>query len=218
MALSLLSSWVVACIPQRSTPTTRLLLTLLSRCLGIRPYFHPINSTIRTTVAVTSLLAANQGDRLAPSLVRSCISLAQLFPLRFSLQPIHTSQLLLTKPHIESFELRAICFVDKCLRFSRGRKTTFCPLPPPQLYTCSLLSGRCTRARGGALTTSGAGAGGLITEQRAVAVARCISAGEGGQSEIRSRAVLALANAASFPFSDGLRELMQVRPFTRLGH
>lgn len=64
---------------------------------------------------------------------------------------------------------------------------------------------------------SGAGAGGLITEQRAVAVARCISAGEGGQSEIRSRAVLALANAASFPFSDGLRELMQVWPVTQLG-
>lgn len=54
------------------------------------------------------------------------------------------------------------------------------------------------------------GAGGLLTEQRAVAVARCISSGDGGRSEIRSRAVLALANAASFPFSDGLRELVQV--------
>lgn len=69
---------------------------------------------------------------------------------------------------------------------------------------------RCTRAHGGALTATGAGAGGLLTEQRAVAVARCISSGEGGRSEIRSRAVLALANAASFPFSDGLRELVQV--------
>lgn len=54
------------------------------------------------------------------------------------------------------------------------------------------------------------GAGGLLTEQRAVAVARCMSAGEGGRSEVRSRAVLALATAASFPFSEGLRDLFQV--------
>ncbi|CAN0552926.1 unnamed protein product, partial [Ectocarpus sp. 12 AP-2014] len=53
------------------------------------------------------------------------------------------------------------------------------------------------------------GASGLTTEQRAVAVARCMSPGEGCRSELRSRAVLALANAASFPFSEGLRELVQ---------
>ncbi|CAN0049104.1 unnamed protein product, partial [Ectocarpus sp. 4 AP-2014] len=52
-------------------------------------------------------------------------------------------------------------------------------------------------------------ASGLTTEQRAVAVARCMSPGEGCRSELRSRAVLALANAASFPFSEGLRELVQ---------
>ena len=54
------------------------------------------------------------------------------------------------------------------------------------------------------------GASGLTTEQRAVAVARCMSAGEGCRSELRSKAVLALANAACFPFSEGLRELVQV--------
>lgn len=56
----------------------------------------------------------------------------------------------------------------------------------------------------------GIGSGGLMTEQRAVAVARCMSAGEGCRSELRSKAVLALANAASFPFSEGLRDLVQV--------
>lgn len=66
----------------------------------------------------------------------------------------------------------------------------------------------------GASGAAGAGAGGLLTEQRAVSVARCMSAGEGGRSELRSRAVLALANAASFPFSEGLRELVQA---SRLG-
>lgn len=55
----------------------------------------------------------------------------------------------------------------------------------------------------------GVGASGLTTERRAVAVARCMSSGEGCRSELRSKAVLALANAASFPFSDGLRELVQ---------
>lgn len=52
---------------------------------------------------------------------------------------------------------------------------------------------------------------GVTTEQRAVAVARCMSAGEGRRSELRSKAVLALANAASFPFSAGLRMLVQAR-------
>lgn len=36
-----------------------------------------------------------------------------------------------------------------------------------------------------------------------------MSAGDGYRSELRSKAVLALANAASFPFSEGLRELVQ---------
>lgn len=58
---------------------------------------------------------------------------------------------------------------------------------------------------------SGSGSGGVTTEQRAVAVARCMSAGEGCRSELRSKAVLALANAASFPFSGGLRDLVQAR-------
>lgn len=60
-------------------------------------------------------------------------------------------------------------------------------------------------------TSAGAGGGGLTTEQRAVAVARCMSPGEGCRSELRSKAVLALANAASFPFSEGLRGLVQAR-------
>lgn len=71
-------------------------------------------------------------------------------------------------------------------------------------------------AGGGAATGTGAGGGvggggGRTTEQRAVAVARCMSAGEGCRSELRSKAVLALANAASFPFSEGLRDLVQAR-------
>ncbi|CAM9795603.1 unnamed protein product [Ascophyllum nodosum] len=63
-----------------------------------------------------------------------------------------------------------------------------------------------TLGGGGATATINSG---LTTEQRAVAVARCMSAGEGRRSELRSKAVLALANAASFPFSDGLRTLVQ---------
>lgn len=63
---------------------------------------------------------------------------------------------------------------------------------------------------GGVRGREAVGASGLTTERRAVAVARCMSAGEGCRSEHRSKAVLALANAASFPFSAGLRDLVQV--------
>ncbi|CAM9874736.1 unnamed protein product, partial [Discosporangium mesarthrocarpum] len=66
---------------------------------------------------------------------------------------------------------------------------------------------------GGGGGSGGVGAagmdGGRTTEQRAEAVARCMSAGAGGCSELRSRAVLALARAASFPYSDGLWALVQ---------
>ncbi|CAM9649315.1 unnamed protein product [Choristocarpus tenellus] len=51
--------------------------------------------------------------------------------------------------------------------------------------------------------------GGLTTELRAASTARSMSAGLGGHSELRSKAVLALANAASFPYSEGLWELVQ---------
>lgn len=77
---------------------------------------------------------------------------------------------------------------------------------------------RANNASGGGSANAGAGSnagaggasGGVTTEQRAIAVARCMSAGEGCRSELRSKAVLALANAASFPFSEGLRDLVQV--------
>ena len=99
------------------------------------------------------------------------------------------------------------------------------PLLSRPLYRTAVIFFRCAdamvprraNASTAAVSTLGGGGAtatinsGLTTEQRAVAVARCMSAGEGRRSELRSKAVLALANAASFPFSDGLRTLVQVR-------
>eukprot|EP00752_Nemacystus_decipiens_P005910 g5342.t1 len=91
----------------------------------------------------------------------------------------------------------------------RGRpKTIPSSSSGPSTATASGGSAGATGATG-AVGAGGGGSGGLTTEQRAVAVARCMSAGEGCRSELRSKAVLALANAASFPFSEGLRDLVQ---------
>lgn len=91
------------------------------------------------------------------------------------------------------------------------------PIGRPRCADAMVPRYRINNAPGGAPVAAGAGAtagggasGGLTTEQRAIAVARCMSPGEGCRSELRSKAVLALANAASFPFSEGLRDLVQV--------